>query len=343
VSAGSATVAVISYNSRHVVDDTLAAVAAQRHRPARVMLVDNASTDGTIAHVSGRHPGVEVLAMPDNRGPNPARNRALREATTDFVLLLDDDVMPEPPCLGDLVGAMARADVAVAAPLIVYDDRPDEVQYGGCDIHFVGAAIVRRGPLAAFAGLGGPYAVTAVAGGAMLVRRSAALHVGLFDETYFFGRTDGEFCSRLTQAGFRCVQVPSAIARHRMEPRARKMVYYQVRNRWFSIVKLYSPRTLLLAAPALACYEVGVATLLLVKGQLPAYLRANAAVLAALPSLLRARRAVQALRRRRDAEWLTTGDIAPARAFVERGAVRTLKRAVNRALDGYWHVVRRLV
>jgi GT2 family glycosyltransferase len=343
VTPAAVTVGVVTFNSRHVIDDTLAAIAAQEHRPVRVMVVDNASTDGTAAHVRARHPGVEVVAMPDNRGPNPARNHALREATTDLVLLVDDDVLLEPSCLRELIGAMAPADAAVAAPLVVYDDRPDEVQYGGCDIHFVGAAIVRHGPLAAFAPLREPYSVTAVAGAAMLVRRPAALHVGLFDETYFFGRTDGEFCSRVTQAGFRCVQVPTALARHRVKPRGRAMVFYQVRNRWFSILKLYSPRTLLLAAPALAGYEVAVATVLLAKGQFPAYLRANAAVLAALPRLLGVRRAVQALRRRRDAEWLTAGEIAPSRAFVERGVVRALKRTANRTLDAYWRAVRRFV
>ncbi len=334
---------MVTFNRRSLVDACLASIAAQDHQPDRVILIDNASTDGTAAFVRERHPRVEVIELPANRGPNPARNRALTAARTEFVLLVDDDALLAPDCLRHLVAAMDEPDVAVAAPLAVFRDRPDLVQYGGCHIHYVGGAITASGPLGRFTANPAPYTVTTVAGVTMLVRRRAALEVGLFDEDLFFGWTDGEFCARLTLAGHRCVQVPSAIVRHDARPRGTVRVFHQVRNRWLFVLRLYSGRTLALAAPALLGYEVALAALLLLKRSPLDYLRANAAVLRALPDVVRKRRRTQALRRVPDSGWLTAGPLAASPALLGAGPLARLTRLANALFDGYWRLVRWLV
>ncbi len=337
------TVGILNFNRKHLLDECIAALAVQDLRPARVILVDNGSTDGTVEHVWARHPEVRVIGMEVNRGPATARNRALRAADTDFVLLIDEDIVLAPDCLRHLVAAMEAPDVAVAAPLVVYYNRPNVVQYGGFGVHYLCIGIVRAGPLREFTASKSPYTVTAVAGGAMLVRRAAALEVGLFDEDLFFGREDGEFCARLTEAGHHCVTVPAALVRHNMGPRGKAMMYYQVRNRWLYMLRLYSARTLVLIAPMLLLYEVALMGLLLAKLELPTYVKADLAVLRALPRVLRKRRQTQALRRIPDSQWLTTGDFAPTRVLVLTGPLARARRWVNGLVNGYWTLVRPLV
>lgn len=337
------TVGIVSFNRRAIVDECIAAVAAQDLPPARVMLLDNGSTDGTVAHVRARHPRIETLALGVNRGPAAARNRALLAAETELVLLVDDDAVLAPDCLRHLAAVMAPPDVAVAAPLVVYYHRPDVVQYGGFDVHYLCVGIVRSGPIRDVAASPAPYAVTAAAGATMLVRRSAARHVGLFDEDLFFGREDGEFSARLTQAGYRCLQVPAALVRHNMGPRGKAMMYYQVRNRWLYMLRLYSARTLLLIAPMLVLYEIALMGLLVTKRELRTYVEADLAVLRALPRILGKRRRTQALRRIPDSQWLTAGDFAPTRAVALKGPLAHARRWVNGLVNGYWTLVRPLL
>jgi GT2 family glycosyltransferase len=336
------TVAIVTHNRRHLLDACLAAVAAQEPRPAEVLVVDNGSTDGTAEHVRAHHRSARLVALARNGGPAAARNRALTEARTELVLLLDEDIRLLPGALAGLLAAVADPDAAAAAPLIVYGDRPDVVQYGGFAVHYLCVGIVRAGRLTDFEGAP-PFVVTAVAGGAMLVRRSAASAVGGFDETFFFGREDGEFCARLTQAGWRCLQVPAAVARHEAQPRTAHLLQYQVRNRWLYMLRLYAARTLFLAAPALAAYEVALALLLLATGNGVAYLHGMLGVARTLRATLAARRRTQALRRVADADWLTVGPVAPVRALALTARISRAGRVLNVLADGYWELVRPLL
>jgi GT2 family glycosyltransferase len=337
------TAGILNFNRKQLLDECIAALAAQEIRPARVILVDNGSSDGSVEHVRERHPWVEVVPMGSNRGLGAPRNHVLKAADTELVLLIDEDIVLAPDCLRHLVAAMEAPGVAVAAPLVVYYNRPNVVQYGGFGVHYLCVGIVRAGPIQEFTASTVPYTVTAVAGGAMLVRRAAALHVGLFDEDLFFGREDGEFCARLTEAGYRCVEAPAAVVRHNMGPRGKAMMYYQVRNRWLYMLRLYSARTLLLIAPMLLLYEVALMGLLLAKLELHTYVKADLAVLRALPRILRKRRQTQALRRIPDSQWLTTGDFAPTRVLVLTGPLARARRWVNGFVNGYWTLVRPLV
>lgn len=337
------TVSIVSYNRKRYIDECIACIAAQDYKPAQVLLVDNGSTDGTLELVREKYPWVEVVVMGTNRGPNPARNQGLLKAQTELVLLVDDDAALAPDCLSKLVAAIRSPQVGAVAPLAVFYNQPDTVQYGGADIHFVGAAITRGGPLSEFTASKEPYQVAAMAGVALLIRKAAALEIGLFDEELFFGWTDGEFTSRLTLAGHRCLQVPSAIARHNVQPRGTTKVFYQVHNRWRFMLRLYSARTLLLIAPMLVLYELSLFVLLTAKGHLRDYLRANLELLRALPAILRKRRRTQALRRIPDSAWLTVGVFQASQAIVGKGLLARLKNGINDMFDGYWLLVRRLV
>jgi GT2 family glycosyltransferase len=181
-------VGVVTYNSEAVIARTLDTVLAQAYAPLSVMVCDNASTDGTAALVRTRYPNVRLVVMPDNRGPNPARNRIVEAAGDGLALILDDDCMPTPNMLDQLVAAaMAHPEGAGFGARVVFDQEPEQIQFDGTLVHFIGEAVQRNGDRRTSEVDDATRAVGALGGGCQLIRGKCWRAVGGFDEDLFFG------------------------------------------------------------------------------------------------------------------------------------------------------------
>jgi hypothetical protein len=241
MTGGSVVVAVPSWNGR---ERTLACLdsLARVSRPAlEVIVVDNASVDGSAAAVRAAHPSVRVVEMPENRGFTGAANAGLEEARRRgalHCLLLNNDAVVAEDAVALLVAALdADPRAAAAGPTILYLDGTEMVWSAGGDIDW------RRGQ-ATLLGAGepdtgqfghDPRPVPFVSGCAMLLRLSAVATVGPFDERFFAYFEDTDWCVRAARRGGRILHVPGARAWHRISPEAREasplVQYYMTRNR----------------------------------------------------------------------------------------------------------------
>lgn len=337
-------VAVVSHNGRatlHRVFDHLTGAGVPL---GRVVLYDIASTDDTAAWMNAEWPAVEVRRLPENVGPNPARNQALREATRPILLLLDSDAYLHPNAPVHLREALDRSrQVAMATPVVVRSDRSDLIQYAGVNLHFICEAVnpwLSR-PLAVRGG--NRRDVGSAAGVALLVDVDVARGIGLFDERYFMGKDDGDFCYRLRLAGYRLVEDGRAIVEHESRPRSSWMFRYQIRNRWYFMLKNYAGRTLLVLLPALFLHEVLQLLVLTAKGHLGAWWRAVRDLVAWLPDLPSERRRVQATRTARDGDLLVSAPLLVREDLLGGGVGRALKAAYDAWLRAYWTLARHLV
>ena len=104
------TVLIVSYNVRERLRRCLSALAAA----AEVIVVDNASTDGSAAMVAAEFKAVQLIAWSVNRGFSAGVNAAARRATQSTLLVLNPDTELLPPQLGDMMTALARHPEAVA-------------------------------------------------------------------------------------------------------------------------------------------------------------------------------------------------------------------------------------
>ena len=339
------TIAVIAYNGEKLLEEGLSAIESQDYPEYETMLVDNNSTDGSVDLVKRKFPKVKVLQMKENRGPNPARNAAIKEADTRYILLVDDDAVLTSDCLRTLMNALARfPTAAVWSPRVIYYDRKDVIQFEGANLHFVGEAIAKNPDVPIEDALEEePFSIDAAGGVAYIVDKEKALQIGLFDEDYFFGKTDGEFTFRLTMSGFRCLTVPRALVYHKVKPRGLSNVFYQVRNRWYLILQTYSFKTIFFIIPALLIYEISVLLFLTAKGALSEYLRANLAVLKEFPRLMHKRRKVQALKKLSDRQVLHGGDFYLREDLIEKKYLKLAKNLLNCTLNLYWKVVKNLI
>src|SRR5687767_10826311 len=128
-------VVVLSFNGR---EDTLACVESlQRMDWERLttIVVDNASTDGSLEAVQERFPGVVAIRNEENLGFAEGNNvgmRAALEAGADYVLILNNDTVTDERLVAELVAvAAARPDAGTLCPLIRYVDPPDRIWYAG--------------------------------------------------------------------------------------------------------------------------------------------------------------------------------------------------------------------
>src|ERR1700761_8736377 len=127
-----ATVVIPTLNARELLAETLSALAAQAVEHD-VVVVDNASTDGTAELVAERFPQVRVLRLDENLGFGRAVNRGVELVETDVVVLINNDVLCEPGFLERLLEPLADPGVGMVAGVLLQHDRPALVDSSGIE------------------------------------------------------------------------------------------------------------------------------------------------------------------------------------------------------------------
>jgi GT2 family glycosyltransferase len=218
-------VAVVTFNTRDYLRACLDSVLAEA--PGEVVVVDNASTDGTPDIVRAEYPQVALYANPVNYGYGPAANQAIKSCRGDYVLLLNGDAMVAPGAIGALSAYMDRhPEAAVVGPLLRYPDGSLQRSY----FPFPGTLgwflenepvlwLLRCLPVGRerFWCLTPPTvdrAVPWVLGAALLLRRTAFEAVGGFDESYFMYFEEVDLCLRLRAMQSQAHFTPSATVLH---------------------------------------------------------------------------------------------------------------------------------
>ena len=132
-------VGIVNHNGESYLLQTLRAVARLGPAVDDVLLIDSGSTDRGVALVREHFPQVRVIELGANLGPGAARNRAIREAAHDRVLLIDNDVEPQPGSVEALAAALdGHSNAILAMAAVLYEQAPDTVQYVGAVPHFLG-------------------------------------------------------------------------------------------------------------------------------------------------------------------------------------------------------------
>ncbi len=211
---------VVNTEQRGLLRYCLDAIARERATvdfETEVLVLDNASQDGSV-DVARKHPvTTEVIPLPARRGKAANDSALLRRATGRFCLLLNEDSELEPGATVALHAALDRDDGAGAAGAMLV--RPDgEQQPSAWRFPSPGTALFTalwlHNALVVQSTGEDTRPVDWVQSAAMLVRRSAAEEIGFFDEEFFVYSDEVDFCKRLALAGWHSLYVPSARAVH---------------------------------------------------------------------------------------------------------------------------------
>jgi GT2 family glycosyltransferase len=296
-----ATVVVPNLNGAHFLEPCLEALSAQSLVPTAVILVDNGSTDGSVELVRGRFPEVDVLVFEENRGFAAAMNSGIAAASSDLVAFLNNDAVPEPAWLEELVACLERHPGAAAATskLLLADD-PTRLDGAGDGL--------TRSFLPYVRGHGDPddgrfsdeVEVFSASGAAAVWRTQVLDELGAFDERFFAFYEDVDLSFRARLRGYEIWYAPRAVVRHARGGTAGQHIdfalFHPVKNRWFILLKDTPGRTLARRSPAIAAGEAYFWARTIRRRAPRALLRAYREVVRRWPELRRERREIQAAR-----------------------------------------------
>lgn len=350
------TVAVICYNSAAYIERCLRTVRAAVPPDTAILVVDNGSADGSADLARRVDPACRVVALPQNIGHSAACNLALQLAETTWVLLQDHDTYVPEGWLAPLLRAAAHTwpHTAMVSARAVFAGG-ECLHHDGGHVHFVGHMTLSHGfapPAAHPVAPGTIWEVGAQAATSLLVHRERALAAGGFDARFFIYLNDWELALRMRLRGWRCYVAPDSVVYHlqgnketswRGEgayPARRAFLIY--RNRWMTLLKCYSLRTLVLCAPAILLYEALLLAMALRKGWLGAYGEALRAVFVQRDALMIQRAHIQSTRVVSDADLLSARGLSFVPGLV-RGPARLAQAALEGFFAAYWFLVRPLL
>ncbi len=297
-------VILVNYNTRALLRQALKSVAASARASGldgddvSVVVVDNASNDGSAAMVAGEFPQVRLMPLADNAGFTRANNLALEElgfavspASTassdrpDYVLLLNPDAELVDDALGRMVGFMdTHPAVGACGPRLAYGD--GSFQHGAFAFPGLGQVALDLFPVDWLPGAarlygGGangryqltqwegetPFRVDFVLGAAMMMRGAAIERIGGLDEGFFMYCEEMDWCLRLAQAGMDVCAVPAARVTHHEGQSSRQTPWPSFRNLWRSRIRFYAKHRRCFAPGHLLCVRLLLRTAMRLRGR----------------------------------------------------------------------------
>jgi GT2 family glycosyltransferase len=299
---GDVAVIVVNANAGAHLARTLTELERQTVRPRRTIVVDNASTDGSLDGLRDRFPWVEVVELEENVGFAAANNLGVLLADNcRWIALLNPDAYADPRWLEELLdAARRRPEFSFFASRLLRADEPGELDGTGDCLHVSGLAWRRDHGAQATTVERGEEEIFSPCAAAALYRRDAFVEVGGFDESFFCYYEDSDLSFRLRLAGHRCLLVPAAVVHHvgsattglvsdfTVYHSYRNLIWAWTKNMPAPLVPLYLPQLLLVNALLLAAFGV--------RGRAGVVLRAQRDALRGLPQALESRRAVQSRR-----------------------------------------------
>ena len=301
-------VVIVNYNGGQYVEECLSALAKQNHKPRQVVVVDNASSDGSAKSIrDGEYP-VTLLELEDNTGFAYANNRGF-ELLKDpqWVALLNPDTIPDPDWLQNLVRAIeANPGHDIYASKLVDASNKNILDGTGDVYHVSGLAWRRHHGIALQNADLDSYPVFTGCGAAIAYRYKSIEEVGGFDEKYFCYYEDVDLGFRVRLNGGTCVFVEDSVVFHHGSAITGKesdfAVYHGHRNLIWTFFKnmpgwrlyWYLPQHLLLNLVTLIYYTL--------KGRGGVIWRAKLDGFRGLPDALRQRKLIQAGKKASDDE-----------------------------------------
>lgn len=240
---------ILNTNRREDTLACLATLAASTYPNQRTIVLDNASTDGSVEAISTRFPQVQIVPLKENRGYAGNNNVGIVIALVqeaDWVFVLNEDITLAPDCLEQLINvAQSNPSIGIVGPMVYHYDEPEIIQSGG--------GLLDRYWRPVHVGQNQPdrnqfpssRMVDWISGCAILVRREVIEQVGALDDRFFYYWEETEWCMRARNKGWLIYHVPQAKIWHKGVQRnyqpGPNVTYYSARNKLMTMKKHHAP------------------------------------------------------------------------------------------------------
>ncbi|HSS96351.1 MAG TPA: glycosyltransferase family 2 protein, partial [Terriglobales bacterium] len=234
--AGTVSVIIVNYNTQGLLRGCLSSLARTAARITEMIVVDNASSDGSPEMVEKEFPGVILIRNQDNVGFSKANNQGIQVARGSYIWLLNSDTIVRPgtpatmaefldakPAVSAVTCKLLNADGSIQAsisnrpgPVLLFFrltgisrliSKPEARRWLVRSFGFFLGRTVRA-YLAPYVTGDSPVEVESISGACLMLRRKAIANVGLLDERFFMYFEDMDYCLRLRNAGLKLYYLP---------------------------------------------------------------------------------------------------------------------------------------
>lgn len=299
------TIVIVNYNAGEYLSTCIEAIRSQTYRDYRVIVIDNASRDDSLAQIA-HQPDLMVIENKQNIGFAAAQNQGMRLATGRYMMALNFDILMTPTFLEELIKAIdSFPDIgAVSGKLLRMTPAgksTNEIDNTGLLLSRRRFPVHRGGDEIDDGQYGESDLVFGVMGAAALYRREMLEDIAYkgqyFDESYFMWYEDIDLDWRARLRGWKCCYIPNAVAYHVGDPhghgRSKFGSQTSMRNRWRMILTNESKRDLWRNAPWLLLEEFALLRHVIWNGLLREYVVAGRSLAESLPEVMAKRRWVQ--------------------------------------------------
>jgi hypothetical protein len=302
----------LNYNGAHFIDECVGSLLNISSDPFAIYLIDNCSSDDSVALTRTRYPMVRLIETGGNLGFAAAYDRVIRQLDYEYFVLLNVDTIVDENWLHPLLRTI-RSDKRVGGcgSKIIHMSDGKTIDHAGGMLTLTGAGL----DIGKWEIDGGCYDSAKetgfVCGCSLLVRKAAYLEVGGFDPEYFVYHEDVDLCWKLLMFGYSVVYVPDSVVRHHIGMGAQQTIetpfktYHCQKNRIANIIKNLAPKRLIVALSVSTAYDVVRIAGFIRIGRpdlMKAVLMGYHGALGRLGDLLRQRRTLQQRRLRSDEE-----------------------------------------
>lgn len=334
-------VVIVTHESSDALAATLPALVAQLRDGDELIVVDNASSDATVATARELAPAAVVVETGANPGFAAGCNRGAEAASGELLCLLNPDAVPQAGWRDAIESPAVDGRGWAAWQALVTADGGRTINTEGGVLHFTGIGWA--------GGAGDPFDPSAesqaptaepgfLSGACLVLGRKLYSRLGAMPEPFFLYHEDVDLSLRARLAGGRLGVERAARVDHDYDfDKGVAKWRYLERNRWATLIRTYPAALLVLLAPALAATELALLVAAAAGGWLPQKLRAWGETIVALPRLLGERRRVQSARTITAGEFAAPMTAALDSAYLGRAA---RSRLLGGLLGAYWRVVR---
>jgi GT2 family glycosyltransferase len=195
--------------------DSLRRALARAGGPTELIVVDNASGDGSTALAAEAAPEATILELPENMGFPTAVDAGIARSVGEWILLINNDVEVEPDVVRHMLATgRAQDDVGSVAAQMRFAGGDRSINSAGIGVDRLGIAYDRLLGRPPSASETEPVEVFGACGGAALYRRAMLDEIGGFDTSFFFALDDADVAWRARMRGWRCMYEPRAVVHH---------------------------------------------------------------------------------------------------------------------------------
>jgi len=313
-------VLVLNYNGLRFLDKCFESLGELQYPDYEVILVDNASNDGSVAYVRQKFPWVKLLIHEKNYGFCEGYNRSIAFAQGEYLAFLNNDTRVDPNWLAELASAVQEHQADIFGSKMLSLDNPEIISSrggkitpigSGYDIDFNSRDSKAEDNKLTFVG--------AVGSGAMLIRKAAFLEIGGFDPDYFAAVEDLDLCWRAWLKGYKVIYVANSIVYHKVggswdSRHSSPRTFLGQKNRLANIVKNFEFTNVIKGLALSLAYDLVMVVMFLARGEfgnILALANGTRCFIKELPKTLKKRKTIQRDRRISDKELYQLGLISP--------------------------------